>query len=464
MPEIEPLAAVAVVGTDPDATADAALDLARDLARDRAVTVVDLLGDGAKLRTVALTDDPHGVYDCFEYGISFAAVSRPTSVGPLVSIIPPGTDQLEYDGTLPSPRWSRLIGRTRERGGVVVFAALAGTRSLDALTDRVDRVISVDRDRAGDASGREASPRDAETTRAATREVVLVDGEVVVPRRPKGERRRVLGGRRRQDAAPAVVGVAPRPRGRRLPIGVAAAAAVVLVGLLSWWVARQGQAGAAAPADTAAARTDTVTSTARLSGTDRLAPSAVALAGGAATVTDSAAAAVADPADSGIAATYALRVGIFPTFRDALQVLRRHAVRLGAATITPLPAPDAAPAPPGGRVTAQSYAVYVGAARTPTALDRLASDWTRIDGSTASPVRTPLALRLASRLTGDSAHRATVALRARGIPAYALLDDEGTATVYAGAFESAGQAAPLTASLETVGIVPVLAFRVGRMP
>jgi hypothetical protein len=51
---------------------------------------------------------------------------------------------------------------------------------------------------------------------------------------------------------------------------------------------------------------------------------------------------------------------------------------------------------------------------------------------------------------------------ARGIPAYALLQDDGSATIYAGAFDSAEQAALLIPSLRAAGIEPTLSYRLGR--
>src|SRR5580700_7135376 len=72
--------AVVVTGQDAVATASAALDLARAEARQRAVTVVDLIGDAAPMHNAVASPDAHGVADCFAYGVSFGAVTRPTSI------------------------------------------------------------------------------------------------------------------------------------------------------------------------------------------------------------------------------------------------------------------------------------------------------------------------------------------------------------------------------------------------
>jgi hypothetical protein len=62
----------------------------------------------------------------------------------------------------------------------------------------------------------------------------------------------------------------------------------------------------------------------------------------------------------------------------------------------------------------------------------------------------------------DSAVAAADRYLARGIPAYALADSNGRATVYAGAFNGPQAAHTLTASLRAAGLVPVLAYRTGR--
>jgi hypothetical protein len=51
---------------------------------------------------------------------------------------------------------------------------------------------------------------------------------------------------------------------------------------------------------------------------------------------------------------------------------------------------------------------------------------------------------------------------ARGVPAYALLQDDGTVRLYAGAFDAAAAAVPLDADLRGAGFTPALAYRTGR--
>jgi len=432
MNDVKDTAAVAVVGLDAVATGRAALDLAYTEARQRLVTVVDLIGDSAPLRRIMTNDDPHGVADCFAYGLSFAAVSRPTSVDPRVSLISSGSEPIAYADVLRSDRWERLISQARESGALIVFAALSATPGLDALTARVDYVLPAT--------------------------LVLPPPAPVVstppsPPIPRPQHRSTL------RLAP----VAPPASRYRRHLSAAAVVGVALIAGSIWFVRRAPSRASAASttiASVAARRpTDTLTSSAQLAAADRSAGASAPIAGGAAP-------SVADPQDSALASAYAIRVGTYPTYASALRDVRSREVKRGAATVTPLTQPGPAPGPSSaGATPAQSFVVYVGAARSAAALDSTARSWTRAGGFAGGTVtHTPYALRLTERVTADSAVRATVAWRARGIPAYSLVGDDGQARVYAGAFTSVDQAVALTASLHAAGLTPIVAYRIGQAP
>jgi len=63
----------------------------------------------------------------------------------------------------------------------------------------------------------------------------------------------------------------------------------------------------------------------------------------------------------------------------------------------------------------------------------------------------------------EQARAAVAQWEARGISAYALLQQDGRASLFAGAFETPGQSVLVALSLRDAGIEPVLAFRTGRM-
>ena len=77
-------------------------------------------------------------------------------------------------------------------------------------------------------------------------------------------------------------------------------------------------------------------------------------------------------------------------------------------------------------------------------------------------VRVPLALLLEAGVPRGAAPARVTALVARGVPAYALLQDDGTVRLFAGAFETAAAAVLLGADLRAAGLAPQLAYRTGR--
>jgi hypothetical protein len=53
--------------------------------------------------------------------------------------------------------------------------------------------------------------------------------------------------------------------------------------------------------------------------------------------------------------------------------------------------------------------------------------------------------------------------RARGMPVYALLQTDGTARLFAGAFKAPEEAAVLAEILRSAGVHATIAFRTGRV-
>jgi hypothetical protein len=345
----------------------------------------------------------------------------------LPRLILSGTEPLNHADILPNARWERLISRARDRGALIVFAALSNTPGLDSLIARVDSVIPA--------------------------ALVLSPSVPAVVTRPEPQRSHPaqVAGRSQRSASRRS---APSRRGFAIAATSAAVAAVV-VGM---WLLRRPPSMSEAGAQSEQ-RTDTLTSTAQLGVADRAVGTAPSAAGGFMVP-------VADPQDSVAASAFALRVGTYPTYADALRDLRQREVKRGAATITPLAEPGRTPAPSVTNASrAQSFVVYVGAARTADKLDSTARAWAHAGGFAGGTVtRTPYALRLTDRVSADSARRATITWRAQGIPAYALVDRSGLSAVYAGAFVSLDQTVPLAASLHAAGLVPTAAYRVGVAP
>jgi hypothetical protein len=133
----------AVVVGEPTVAALHAIATARAVARTRVVTIVDLIGDVAALRALAADDDPHGVADCFVYGISPKAVTRPTRASERLFVIPGGSESLAHESVLPSTRWARLINEYRQAGALLLFVAAVRTPGLPELIAQTDGVIAV---------------------------------------------------------------------------------------------------------------------------------------------------------------------------------------------------------------------------------------------------------------------------------------------------------------------------------
>ena len=61
----------------------------------------------------------------------------------------------------------------------------------------------------------------------------------------------------------------------------------------------------------------------------------------------------------------------------------------------------------------------------------------------------------------DAVRAAVQRYTGRGLQVYALMQDDGSALIYAGAFARADQSAELTKTLRSAGLKPVLVYRMG---
>jgi hypothetical protein len=64
----------------------------------------------------------------------------------------------------------------------------------------------------------------------------------------------------------------------------------------------------------------------------------------------------------------------------------------------------------------------------------------------------------------DAVHAVEQKYVARGLVVYTLMQEDGGARLYAGAFVTADQSAELIRSLRSAGIKPVLVYRTGSTP
>jgi hypothetical protein len=166
--------------------------------------------------------------------------------------------------------------------------------------------------------------------------------------------------------------------------------------------------------------------------------------------------AVVNPADSAIAAGYTVELVAANTLPGANSRLEMAGVRLPAPTLVPiLLGADGRP----------WYRALTGAWRDRSdaeALLRMLRDRGLVREDEGRVLRAPFALLLAEGVPPDQTATALREWQSRGIPVYALWQDDGSVRLFAGAFETPGQSVLVALSLRDIGVEPVLAFRTGR--
>ena len=166
--------------------------------------------------------------------------------------------------------------------------------------------------------------------------------------------------------------------------------------------------------------------------------------------------------DSSSASTFSVELFTANTAEGANLFVRKNGGALPAAAISPIPIDP---------VRTVWYKVTAGAYTRRYQADSLLlalRNSTVLADSGGSVTRTPLALLIDSVPTQggivDAVRAAVQRYEARGLAIYALMQDDGGARLYAGAFARADQAAELIRTLRGVGLNPVLVYRTGSAP
>lgn len=403
--------AIAVVSSDPNAAAEVALGIARAESKHRRAVVGDLVGDLAPLSGLVTSDDPHGISDSFLYGISLSSIGREVAGEKNLVIMLSGVEPVFDEEIIASRRWERLAAGFGEVGALLLLVAQADTPGLDVLLTHLDGVILV---------------RD--------QEIPAARDALVLARVP----------------APALLTMSPnRPREEELIIPAPGRAralfltggAVLLIGGLGFvgfrifTSRRQPPPSAAAPA-----------------------PRLITLAPAETLYVSP----PANPGDAPIAAAFAVELLAANTAEAANLELRRSGALLPVPTVTPVPI---------GPERATWYKLIAGAYRDRAEGDSLLAELRAsklLDDSSGRVIHAPLALLLESLpshsgLTPDWKKRVD-AYATRDIPVYALVQDDGGANIYAGAFEGSDQAGELLKALRAQGLSPMLVYRTGHVP
>jgi hypothetical protein len=136
--------AIVVAGVDLDATADVARGIADAQSSERKVILGDLMGNSARFGPAMEDDDPHGLVDAFDYGISLGRVARSIAGNANLHFIPTGNTSPDYAELLAHPRWSRLMTAFTDEDHLLVLAAPLGAQSVDDLVNQLDGIVLVD--------------------------------------------------------------------------------------------------------------------------------------------------------------------------------------------------------------------------------------------------------------------------------------------------------------------------------
>jgi hypothetical protein len=411
-PALEDVAAALVIGNDVDVAAIVAIALARAQPADRRVAIGDLVGDLGSLR--GAPGSP-GLLECFRDGLPVSGIARPLAEDDRIFVLPSGDGPVAQRLVFESARWPRLVSGFREVDALLLLVAPADAPGLDSLIATLDGVVAVDLP----PTVARRWPLLATIDRPEA-ELPLIGGAPAIPPR------------RRRRGALMAVGV--------LAIGGAAALVFALT--------RRTAAPPPPAPDPArvagASASDAGGPAAPQAGGRPVAPDTISLG------------AVVNPGDSTLADVFTLELVAANTLAGANSLLEMRGVSLPAPTLAPvLLGADGRP----------WFRALAGAWRDRSAAEAFLTtlrDRGLVRQDLGRVLRAPYALLLAEGMPPAAVPAALARWEARGIPAYALLQDDGRARLFAGAFETPGQSVLLALSLRDLGVVPTVAFRTGR--
>jgi hypothetical protein len=408
--------AVAVVSSDPLAAAYVALGIARAEAAHRRSVVGDLVGDIQPLRSLVKDEDAPGITDSLLYGVSLNKIGYEVQGARNLYVMPSGTDPLIDDEVLKSPRWKKLAAGFAQAGAFLLLVTSSGAAGLGDLAEQLDGVVLV---------------KDAELPEAPSAVIVArVPGPTKTLKLPLTRIR---------------AGAANWPLRKWLypAIGGLAALIIVVVGIILFNARMSRRPAGVVRSSIAAAQTKPPVA----------APPVPVVH-------------VAPPAninDSTIAATFSVELLVANTAEGANLFVQKNGASLPAAAVSPVPI---------GTERATWYRVTAGAYTRRTQADSLLLALRRsgilASDSAGSVTETPLALLVDSVPTQgglvEAIRATTQKYAARGLPVYPLVQDDGGARIFAGAFTSADQSAELIRNLRAAGLKPVLVYRTGSTP
>ncbi len=439
-PSLRDRGALVVVAEDPAIAGEVALGIGRVESQRRRVAIADLVGELPVLHRFVTGDDPHGISDSFNFGVSLNKIAYPVDGAGELFVMPSGSEVVQTEAIYRSARWRRLASGFREVGALLLIVAPADAKGLEELIAATDGAVAV-----GEA------PVPTGSTLAARITPVL-------PHRPA---------RPVPAEASHIPVVAPErrtaPRRSALPAWAAIAAALLLVAALgagSWYWVQQSDATGTEPALAAneVASGGSVEPQVADSGDG-------AGSGAAAGLRDSATAdaepdpiapvVIANPGDSANASAWGVEIVATNTQSGAIFKLIEEAGVLPAATYSPVSR---------GMERLWFYVVsgaYAERSGADSLLRALRANGTMARGA-GQVRRLPYALLVQTGVSRENAPALVAAFVARELPVYALLQPDGSASLFAGAFESPDQTGLLAAALRARSVEPKVVYRIGR--
>lgn len=490
-----------IIGERPSIAAEVALGIARAQARRRRVAVADTVGELGPLEDLVPMDAPYGLVDSFFYGVSLQKIAYTVDPAKNLIIFPSGATPIDHEALLGSDRWVKLLDGFRAAEGLLLIVAPAESSALSALIEVMDGVVLVGNVAAAPgtrvlAHARlpviPARPTPVESTPVSVAAVPpaapplptagpplysAVTGsyppdpppahtghEEPEPHEPfeeepaeheahdvhdvhdasdehsahverEGETALVPPWAREDvfNSPPAVPPGSARTFSFWLVIIVGV---IVAAGLLTW---------------------ATTAMISRGSGADSFhqdsARTLATAAGATATHAASEIAPAAAPADS---AAYSVVLADVSSATSANSQLDNETERgLPAVTYAPYARADGS----------LSYVILAGAAKDSAGADsllKIVRERKYRNASAAHVVRLPFAVQIQTGVSTDQAPMFVRAYVSKGLPVYPLVQADGSATLYAGAFRTAEQAQPLMTSFRANGDQPTVTIRTGR--
>jgi hypothetical protein len=429
--------AVVVASSDPFAAGYVALGIAKAEAKHRRVVVADLAGDLPPLRDLVAEKEPHGISDSFLYGVSLNKIGYPVKGSENLYIMPSGTDPDIGEQVFRSARWKTLANGFARAGALVLLVAPSNAPRLSDLIDQVDGAVVV---------------KDAELPNGGSSlvlaRVATPTPTLKIPLHRMGERaanwkQRVTTLKQRVASWKQSASQWRQSRWFYPALGGVAVLVMAVVGLIL--VLPRLREPARTTMRAAAVRVPAPTPP-----PPRPQPETLQ---------------VAPPPnvdDSAVAATFGVELFTANTAEGANLFVRKNGGALPAAAVSPIPIDPERTI--WYKVTAGAYTRRYQADSLLLAL----RNSTVLADSGGAVTRTPLALLVDSVPTQggivDAVRAAVQRYEARGLAVYALMQDDGGALLYAGAFSRLDQSPELIRTLRRAGLTPVLVYRTGSTP